>query len=168
MGKRRWRRLIILRGLPGSGKTIKAEALLDQYGSGVIVSADDYFRNGPNGEIVNFDPRKLQIAHEEAQDKALAAMSRKENPVIIDNINIRFWEMYPYVVMGFHRGYFIEFVTLMDYSIDELYGFNRRRIRYEKLEEWESSYRPVKHIYKILFDREARLRWAEERWGKGW
>lgn len=33
------------------------------------MSADDYFRNGPNGEIVNFDPRKLQIAHEEALDK---------------------------------------------------------------------------------------------------
>lgn len=30
---------------------------------------------------------------------ALAAMSRKENPVIIDNMNIRFWEMYPYILM---------------------------------------------------------------------
>ncbi|XP_031427667.2 NEDD4-binding protein 2-like 1 isoform X3 [Clupea harengus] len=163
MGKKRLRKLVILRGLPGSGKTDKAKALSEMYEDGVIVSTDDYFRDYPGGNIVNFDTRKLWKAHEEAREKALDAMRRKINPVIIDNINIGFWEMYPYVLMGFHRGYFIEFVPMMDYTIEELYGFNKGRIRYEKFEQWESSYRNVKHIYQILYEKHSLRKWKNKK-----
>ena len=39
------------------------------YEDGVIVSTDDYFRDYPGGNIVNFDTRKLWKAHEEAREK---------------------------------------------------------------------------------------------------
>ncbi|KAG5284709.1 hypothetical protein AALO_G00029630 [Alosa alosa] len=43
--------------------------------------------------MVNFHPRKLWVAHKKLW------MSRKENRVIIDNINMEFQYMYPYVFM---------------------------------------------------------------------
>ena len=30
--------------------------------------------------------------------------------------------IYLFLFQGFHRGYFIEFVPMMDYTIEELYG----------------------------------------------
>ncbi|XP_062391689.1 NEDD4-binding protein 2-like 1 [Sardina pilchardus] len=166
MGRRRSRKLIIIRGLPGSGKTRKAKQLLNEYGGGIIVSADDYFRNGPDGEMVDFHPSKLRVAHERAMEKASDAMSRKENPVIIDNINMEFQYMYPYVFMGFRRGYWIEFVDLVDEeaSPDEYYRRCQERIPLEKFEKWLDAYRRVRHIYQILYDPVSRRRWKNYRW----
>ncbi|XP_062391691.1 NEDD4-binding protein 2-like 1 [Sardina pilchardus] len=166
MGRRRWRKLIIMRGLPGSLKTDKANELLKEYDGGIIVSADDYFRNGPNGEMVNFDPSKLWVAHMKAQRKASDALSRKENPVIIDNINMEFQYMYPYVFMGFRKGYWIEFEDLMDEEASPN-DFHRRckyKIPLEKFEKWKASYRRVRHIYQILRDPESRRKWKNYRW----
>lgn len=53
------------------------------------MSADDYFRNGPNGEIVNFDPRKLQIAHEEALDKGTLNIILFPSTLFIDILQRR-------------------------------------------------------------------------------
>lgn len=49
-------KLILLRGLPGSGKSTLGALLCD-----VVVSADDYFTNG-TGQY-NFDPTKIKAAH---------------------------------------------------------------------------------------------------------
>ncbi|KAG5284707.1 hypothetical protein AALO_G00029610 [Alosa alosa] len=165
MGRRRWRKLIILRGLPGSRKTDKANELLKYFKErgmyGIIVSADDYFRNGPNGEIVNFDARKLYEAHKEAREKAWDAMLRKENPIIIDNINMEFQYMYPYVFRGFRKRYWIEFVDLMDDNVPTYDSYRRckGKIPLEKFEKWKASYRKVKHINQILHDPVSKSKW---------
>ncbi|XP_076130739.1 NEDD4-binding protein 2-like 1 [Alosa pseudoharengus] len=169
MGRRRWRKLIILRGPPGSRKTDKANELLNDFKErgiyGIIVSADDYFRN-PNGEIVDIDPRELWEAHKEAREKAFDAMLRKANPIIIDNTNMEFQYMYPYVFMGFRRGYWIEFVDLMDEDVSPYDSYRRckEKIPLEKFEKWKASYRKVKHIYQILYDPVSRCKWKNYRW----
>ncbi len=54
-------KIIILCGLPGSGKTTWAK---QNYPGARIVSADDFFMvQGPTGKVYMFDPAKLSDAH---------------------------------------------------------------------------------------------------------
>jgi predicted kinase len=84
--------LVLMRGLPGSGKSFSANQM-----RGNICSADDYFidKNG-----YSFDPLKLPQAHAQCQFTAEKAMSLNANLVVIDNTNTKLWEMKPYIIMA--------------------------------------------------------------------
>ncbi|KPJ06759.1 NEDD4-binding protein 2-like 2 [Papilio machaon] len=106
--------LIIMRGLPGSGKTYLAKKILEATIGGDecdfsthIFSADDYFF--VKGSY-RFDKTKLQDAHIWNRSKARSAMNRGVSPVIIDNTNVEPWEMEPYLRDGVNNGYLIEIV----------------------------------------------------------
>lgn len=99
--------LILIRGLPGSGKSTFAQYLLSLLGGvGEHLEADMYF------EIYNddvFDSRLLQEAHTWCQNHARAALLRGEM-VIVSNTFSRIWEMQPYI--DFARAHDIEFKVL--------------------------------------------------------
>jgi len=76
--------LILMCGLPGSGKSTKARAMAAVSGA-QICSADDYFII--NGKYT-FDPLKLPEAHQLCRERAAAAL-RTGQHVIIDNTNLR-------------------------------------------------------------------------------
>ncbi|XP_063058229.1 NEDD4-binding protein 2-like 1 [Engraulis encrasicolus] len=124
MGRRkhphRTKTLYILRGLPGTHKSDKARDIQDRLG-GVIINADEYHRN-KKGQLV-IRPEKLNEGHIWARGQALQAMDEGMDPVIIDNTNMSWREMFPYVLMGFHRGYWIKFLLTKDtfrVSLDEI------------------------------------------------
>jgi predicted kinase len=80
--------LILVRGLPGSGKTTYARSL------GIFhVEADMYF---VSDGTYRFDPRYLNIAHHWCQKTAIAAM-RKGMDVVVSNTFSQMWEMQPYI-----------------------------------------------------------------------
>ncbi|XP_061106224.1 NEDD4-binding protein 2-like 1 isoform X2 [Conger conger] len=90
--------LIIMRGLPASGKTDLARKTMEGYGNaGFILSTDDYFINDYGH--YNFDYNQLGEAHAWNQDRAEEAMRDRVHPIIIDNTNIRRRHMKPYVQM---------------------------------------------------------------------
>ncbi|ELK03619.1 NEDD4-binding protein 2 [Pteropus alecto] len=89
--------LILLRGLPGSGKSFLARTLQEDNPSGVILSTDDYFYI--NGQY-QFDVKYLGEAHEWNQNRAKEAFEKKLSPIIIDNTNLQAWEMKPYVALS--------------------------------------------------------------------
>ncbi|KAL2094662.1 hypothetical protein ACEWY4_009381 [Coilia grayii] len=164
----RWRKLIILRGLPGTRKTDKANELIGPDGRGVIVSAFDYFRTGSNGEIV-FNRRDLWRAHREALRKAEAAMRRGDHPIIICNINTELWMMYPYVFMGFRDfEYFIEFIDMEHPPIHELYWRCEGKVPFWLLRKWLRNYdhvhRGLRGIFKILNDETSITWWSGRDW----
>ena len=79
--------LFILRGVPGSGKSHVANALADsRYANAVICSADHYF-TGADG-IYRFDPTRLPEAHYDCFNNVRAAMSRRDDRIVIDNCNV--------------------------------------------------------------------------------
>ncbi|CAH0553806.1 unnamed protein product [Brassicogethes aeneus] len=102
--------LVILRGLPGSGKTHLARHILSSTigeqtnGHLHVLSTDDYFYK--HGRYV-FDANKLSEAHGWNHNRAFKAMSKGVSPVIIDNTNKQMWEMKPYAGMGTDFGYIL-------------------------------------------------------------
>lgn len=99
------KKLIIMRGLPGSGKSTLAATLAKDRGE--VFSTDTFFEQ--DGKY-KFDPRKLRDFHRENQKNARSAMKSGVPVVVIDNTNLTFWEMSPYVQAGLEYGYSIEFV----------------------------------------------------------
>jgi predicted kinase len=104
--------LVLLRGLPGSGKSRLAVVITDvTLGPGTnshhILSTDDFWVQ--TGRYV-FDSSRLQEAHGWNHSRAFQAMSRGLSPVIIDNTNTQMWEMKPYAMMATDYGYIIEIV----------------------------------------------------------
>ncbi|KFV02569.1 NEDD4-binding protein 2-like 2 [Tauraco erythrolophus] len=98
--------LLILRGLPGSGKTTLSRVLLGQSRDGIVFSTDDYFRQQDG---YTYNAAQLGDAHDWNQKRAKQAMDQGKSPVIIDNTNTQAWEMKPYVEVALEKGYRVEF-----------------------------------------------------------
>jgi predicted kinase len=88
--------LLIVRGLPGSGKTTVAKSVLCDTG-GYMFSADDYFV-GEDG-VYRFDRFKLPAAHAACQSLAYCHLAEGQN-VIVHNTFTEGWEATPYVNMA--------------------------------------------------------------------
>lgn len=96
------KKLTMMRGLPGSGKSFVASML-----GGVVYSTDDFFMR--DGQYV-FDGKQLSQAHARNQLRAEIAMWDGVGHLVIDNTNTQAWECQPYVRVACDRGYEVEFV----------------------------------------------------------
>jgi predicted kinase len=89
--------LVLLRGLPGSGKSSFAKHMWSDF---VICEADQFFYD-PEGNY-NFDPSKLRDAHKYCRDKVETFMSDNEKnsqfypEIVVSNTFTREWEMDEY------------------------------------------------------------------------
>ena len=102
------KKLILMRGLPGGGKStfVKKEALEflnDGRRSVAICSTDDQFLND-KGEYV-FDATLLGVNHQANQLKAGRMMAAGVEVVFIDNTNTTHKEMKPYKDLAKTYGY---------------------------------------------------------------
>lgn len=88
--------LIILRGLPGSGKSTFAELLQVQMGY-LHVETDMYFSE------IGFDPRLLSEAHKWCQNYVFSVLKHGGN-VVVSNTFTQEWEMDPYISYCKDRG----------------------------------------------------------------
>ncbi|XP_061106507.1 NEDD4-binding protein 2-like 1 [Conger conger] len=142
--------LFILRGLPGSKKSQLAREINALYGhTGVILSTDDFFIKNRK---YNFDYSQLAEAHAWNQDRAWDAIDDNENPIIIDNTNMRFRDMRRYVEMGCNE-YYITFKTTPDTfwcSVEELHKRANCGIPISVMYRMKENYRRAKNIYQVL------------------
>ena len=89
-----------MRGLPGSGKSTKAKKIAGDIG--VIFSTDDFFM--VDGQY-KFDPKMIGEYHEKNFKRTVEAMKDGKPLIVIDNTNIKLWEMKNYVISGEEHGY---------------------------------------------------------------
>lgn len=125
--------LILMRGLPGSGKSTRARELLSTGHNGVILSTDDYFAYKND---YRYEPGLLGAAHEWNQHRASEALHDGRSPVIIDNTNLQAWEMKPYVEMALGKGYKVDFRepdTSWKFNPYELERRNKHGVPQEKI-----------------------------------
>jgi predicted kinase len=128
------KKLLILRGLPGSGKSRHAKLC-----GGLVCSADHLFeRDG----AYHFDVTKLAEAHMLCQFKALDAMASGVEFVIIDNTNVRHWEYLLYQRMADHFGYETEVKEVGGHSMEDVRRYAERNIHgVPELKILEMAYR---------------------------
>ena len=94
-------RVIILMGLPGSGKSTWAKGQVAD-----VCSADAYF-DGPPGR--RFEPRLLPEAHGECMRKFIDLCRHQNKPtLIVDNTNTTLVELAPYLAVAAAYRHFVE------------------------------------------------------------
>lgn len=86
------REIVLIRGLPGSGKTTLAQRMVRDLGY-AHCETDSYFV-GSDGAY-RFDGDKLKDAHNWCQDRALALLQAGLN-VVVSNTFVKLWEMEAY------------------------------------------------------------------------
>jgi len=108
-------KVIIMRGVSGSGKTTKAKELINETlkegDTAIVCSADRFFIDPASGKY-EFDHRKLGMAHAFCRGKVEAAIHLAADLVIVDNTNTQKWEYAPYVALAEENGYECEEVMV--------------------------------------------------------
>ena len=92
--------VVILRGLPGSGKSFLSHNCSEHLSSPskfTICGADDYFMEGGS---YKFKPGLLPKAHTHCLSQFLSALSSEKKLIVIDNTNSQLWEYQIYVFLS--------------------------------------------------------------------
>ena len=116
------KRLIIMQGCSGSGKSFVANVIESYYKESyfdegfyehrptvTVCSTDDFFIIAGKYE---FDQSKLHANHQKCQVKAETAMLNGHEVVIVDNTNCKQWEADPYIAIGKKYDYDIQVVSV--------------------------------------------------------
>uniref|UniRef100_A0A8C3TW62 NEDD4 binding protein 2 n=1 Tax=Catharus ustulatus TaxID=91951 RepID=A0A8C3TW62_CATUS len=142
--------LVLLRGVPGSGKSYLARNLLEDNPGGIILSTDDYFYK--HGQY-HYDPDCLGEAHDWNRKRAKEAFEMRLSPIIIDNTNIQAWEMKPYVALAQQFKYKVMFRepdTWWKFKPKELERRNIHGVSKEKIKRMLERYERCLTVRSIL------------------
>ncbi len=96
--------LILMRGVPSSGKSYRAKEL-SLGDDSIIFSADHYFGKTPEEYVANWSIDKLSTAHKECQKNVRMLMQRQLPLAIVDNTNTMVRELMPYFEMAVQYQY---------------------------------------------------------------
>ena len=105
--------LILLRGLPGSGKSSLAK-ILSEDGAFPMFSVDDYFTNPQTGDY-QFDYKTNHMAYKQCEENCKKAMESGSQKIFIHNTFTIDWEMEPYFKLAKEFSYKLFVLTLENY-----------------------------------------------------
>lgn len=100
--------LILLRGLPGSGKSALAE-LLSEKGKYPVHAIDQYFTDKNGNYLFRFEENHLAYTQCEMQTRE--SMEKRIEKVFVDNTFTLEWELEPYFKMAADLKYFLFVLT---------------------------------------------------------
>ena len=125
--------LILLRGIPGSGKTTLANIILQQPNNNPqeVLSADDFFV-GDDGEY-NFDPTKLIEAHNYCQFRCSERMRQQKVRIVVANTFTQEWEMDEYFKMAERYNYRIHTIVVENrHGNENIHGVPKDKLKQMK------------------------------------
>lgn len=140
--------LIVMRGIPGAGKSTKAKTLV---GEGVIHSTDNVIERSGDynkffsvlNESKDFSP--LSRAHSTNLKEAIASMEAGVSPVVVDNTNIKMNEPKSYVKAALEMGFADNNIKFVDVgtgglTAEQLAARNTHGVPVEKIEQMMASH----------------------------
>lgn len=127
--------LILLRGLPGAGKSTLAN-IMSEGGKYPVFSIDDYFTNPNTGEY-NFDFSKNHLAYKTCEENTIAALRNNIEKVFVANTFTIDWELEPYFKMAKEFNYMLFITTVENYHDNN----NTHAIPDEHIEKMASKYK---------------------------
>jgi len=102
--------LILLRGLPGSGKSSLAKILAqNEY---PVFSVDDYFTSDGT---YNFEFDKNHLAYKQCEENTKKAMQNKVAKIFVDNTFTINWEIEAYFKLANEFNYRVHVITVEKY-----------------------------------------------------
>ena len=125
--------LILLRGLPGSGKTTLANIILQQPNNNPqeILSADDFFED-KEGEY-NFDASKLKEAHNYCQFRCSERMRQQKSRIVVENTFTQEWKMDEYFKMAERYNYRVHTVIVENrHGNENIHGVPKDKLQQMK------------------------------------
>jgi predicted kinase len=125
--------LILLRGLPGAGKTTLAKVLSDE-GKFPVFSIDDYFTDEMGRYEFRFQENHL--AYKQCEERVGDAMQQGVSKIIVHNTFTMEWEMEPYVKLAAEHSYRLHVATVEKWHD----GTNVHEIPQEHIERMRSKY----------------------------
>ena len=149
--------MIIMRGVPGSGKSHLARQIIDDTMKGDyrnhIFSSDDYFYD--RHDRYCYEASRVPAAHEYNQNRVRKRAATGWSPIIVDNTMVRAWELYPYIDIGVKNGYIIELLepkTPWSKSAGKLAIKNLHNVSKPSIERMLKSFEPttVADTMKVL------------------
>lgn len=118
--------LIIVRGLPGSGKSTLC-ALLAENGRYPVFSVDDYFTDASGHYSFRFNDNHKAYSH--CKERCLKAMEDTVPRIFLDNVFSMDWEMQPYLEMAARYGYRVHVLTAENYhNGNNVHGVSREQL----------------------------------------
>lgn len=134
---------ILMRGLPGSGKSFLANELAGHQGQ--VFSTDEFFCQNEDGEY-RWDGSQLKEAHLWNQKRSYQAIFEDVPVIIIDNTNTTIKEMksyLPHIAIAQRKGYDIrieEPTTDWAWDVDELVKRNSHGVPKEAIQRMLDRY----------------------------
>lgn len=153
--------LILMRGVPASGKSYRAMELAGD-DSSVIHSADHFFGSTPEEYVANWSIEKLGMAHKQCQKNTRMRMQRQLPLAIVDNTNTQVRELLPYFEMAVQYQYRVQIEEpTSPWWVNDIAPYledkEKNRKHLEKMckilwEKNQSSHKvPLESIKKMLF-----------------
>lgn len=130
-------KLLLVRGVPGSGKSTYAKQWAEE-NNAVHVEAYMYFVQ-PSGRYA-FDPKQIGAAHDWCQLKAAKALEEGHN-CVVSNTFVKRWELEPYFKMAKVLGAEISLYVCRGHWLN-VHGVPQHVLdrMAQNFEEWESSH----------------------------
>ena len=105
--------VVVLRGLPGAGKSDFAKFIAGEKGSDIICEADDYHYNDEG--VYEFDPSNLKQAHQTCFNKFTSLINIQEPLIIVSNTSTTIEEFFKYNKLALEHGYRVVVTTVENY-----------------------------------------------------
>ena len=150
----RRRSVIIVRGLPGSGKTKFIEAHIETQNikDYAVCSANDFFKRGKK---YRFNPRDLPQAHSQCMLDFVESLSSKTRTIFVNNPNSLLWEYQNYVNLAYEFGYDCKVYELVCQSEDQVDVFRQRcnyKVNYQTCKTMYDRWEEDEDALRLLSD----------------
>ena len=146
------RTVIIMRGLPGSGKSTVAKLFRDK-AEAFIVSMDDFWTR--DGKPYKFDKERINEAVQWTHDRFTQFIENDADLIIVDNTNTQQWEYKWFKTQAEEMGYIVHLLEVQR-PILECHAACRHLVPFSKLFEMAERFeRPAaakleNYVYGLL------------------